>query len=159
VFEPKYSKRSQRTKVWFLDTPTAESTLDSWFIQSTYHKIVSYLMPEMVLSPSFHPISEICLGMPYPTVLNLKLWFSGTWCMNILPDDAFLVRTLYAQFSRCVSPSTTGCFTWLNTLTTVLFSHIQTILSSHGAVNYASLHPTFKKVGFARIFYRTHLRS
>jgi hypothetical protein len=58
-------------------------------------------MPEMVLSPSLHSIAEPCLGMPYPTVLNLKLWFSGTCCMNILPDGAFSIRTVYAQFSRC----------------------------------------------------------
>ncbi|MGL5874663.1 MAG: hypothetical protein ACRC2R_20230 [Xenococcaceae cyanobacterium] len=72
----------------------------------------------MVLSPSFYPIAEdaiseetseikavreICSGMPYPTVSNLIFLFSGTCCMKILPDGAFPIRTLYLQFSRCVS--------------------------------------------------------
>ncbi|MGL5874784.1 MAG: hypothetical protein ACRC2R_20875 [Xenococcaceae cyanobacterium] len=99
----------------------------------------------MVLSSSFYPIAEdaisevsseikavreICLGMPYPTVSTFKFWFSGTWCMNILPDGAFSARTVYAQFSRCASLSTTGCFTWLITLTTHLVYNFVVYLAS-----------------------------
>jgi hypothetical protein len=36
--------------------------------------------------------------------------------MKILPSYAFLARTLYLQFSRCVTPSSTGCFKWLNVI-------------------------------------------
>jgi hypothetical protein len=60
--------------------------------------------------------------------------------MKILPSYAFLARTLYlrrvnsevtselpwraAQFSRCVSLSTTRFLTWLNTFSTQQFSHM-----------------------------------
>ena len=81
---------------------------DSWFTQSTYHNPVAPLAPEVELSPSFHSITEVCLGMPYPTVSTLFLWFSGTCCMKILPDGAFPIRTPDLQFSRCDAFSALG---------------------------------------------------
>jgi hypothetical protein len=48
--------------------------VDSWFNESTYHKIIAYFMPEVVLGPSFYFIAEVDSGMPYRIVQNLKYW-------------------------------------------------------------------------------------
>jgi hypothetical protein len=104
-----------------VDTPRIKNSADSWFNQSTYYKTVTCFVPEVVLSPSFFShCRELFLNALQYSSKTQNFVFSGTWCMKILPSYAFLARTLYFQFSRCVSPSTTGCFTWLNTLTTKL---------------------------------------
>jgi hypothetical protein len=57
-------------------------------------------MPEMVLSPSFHSLAEVCFGMPYRTVQNINFSFSSTCCLKILLDGAFPIKTPYLSLQR-----------------------------------------------------------
>ena len=49
-------------------------------------------MLEMVLSLSFYSISEVRLGMPYPTVSNLKYWFVWYLLLKLFIRTSFPAR-------------------------------------------------------------------
>ena len=82
------------------------------------------LTPTLVRPQTFDPLQSPDSDSPS---VRFQQKLLSTCCLDILPSQAFLARTLYIQFSRCIVPTA-----WFSLFSTRLLSH--------------TLHPLLRKV-------------